>query len=75
MWDHLEVGAGYPVAEFVGRTAAALDEAAERVRARWGFACTSAMAQRDRIGEAAAAFPGDAVVRVHREHPPLPVPA
>ena len=75
MWDHLEVGSGYPIAEFVGRTAAALDEAAERVRARWGFACTSATAQRDEIGATAAGFPDDAVVRVLAMHPPLPVRA
>ena len=73
MWDHLRVGAGYPVSDFVGRTTAALDEAAERVRARFGFACTSAMAQRDEICQTAGGFPVDAVVRVLAMHPPLPV--
>lgn len=73
MWDHLRVGADYPVAEFVERTTAALDEAAERVRARFGFACTSAMAQRDEIGHVAGRFAPDGTVRVLAMQPPLPV--
>lgn len=75
MWDHLAVGAAYPVADFTVRTTTALDEAAERVRARWGFACTSAMAQRDRIAQVARGFAGDETVRVLAMRPPLPVPA
>lgn len=75
MWDHLRVGAGYPVSDFVDRTTAALDEAAERVRARFGFACTSAMAQRDEIVRVALRFGDEAVVRVLAMHPPVPVTA
>lgn len=45
MHEHLEVGAVYPVAEFVSRTTTALGIASDRVREKFGFACTSAAAQ------------------------------
>lgn len=70
--DHLEAGASYPVAEFVRRSSAALAEASDRVRARYGVACTSAAASRERIaGRAAAYLPGDRVAVLTVE-PPLP---
>jgi uncharacterized repeat protein (TIGR04042 family) len=43
--EHLQVGSDYPVAEFVARAATALDIASERVRAKYGFACSSALDQ------------------------------
>lgn len=64
MHDHLAVGADYTVAEFVERTAEALDVASERVRAKYGFACTSAMAQKAEIGETSGRFAPADVVRV-----------
>ena len=73
MWDHLEVGAEYPVGDFAVRAAAALEEAGERVRARYGFLCTSALAQAEEIRARAAALDGDAPVRVLAMAPPLPV--
>ncbi|ORM26943.1 MSMEG_0570 family nitrogen starvation response protein [Williamsia sp. 1135] len=45
MHEHLEVGAEYPVTEFVSRTSTALRIASDRVREKFGFACTSAAAQ------------------------------
>jgi uncharacterized repeat protein (TIGR04042 family) len=45
MHEHIDVGGRYPVDEFVARTTAALTEASDRVRAKYGFACTSAAAQ------------------------------
>lgn len=47
--DHLELGAAYLVEEFVTRTDVAMNEASERVRAKFGFACTSAMETMQRI--------------------------
>ncbi|SEQ45948.1 MSMEG_0570 family nitrogen starvation response protein [Microlunatus flavus] len=47
--DHLEVGRSYAVAEFVERAEAALTEASERVRARWGRPCTAARASLETI--------------------------
>ena len=72
MHDHLTTGGEYAVAEFVTRTDAALDEASERVRAKYGFACTSAEAQKTEIHARAASFSGGGVVRVLAMEPPLP---
>lgn len=71
MHDYLSAGSTYGVADFVARSSEALDAAAERVRAAYGFACTSAMASRDEIVRVADAYPeGD--VTVLRMEPPLP---
>ena len=56
MHDHLRTGESYPVAEFVRRVATALDEASGRVRAKYGFACTSAVAVRDDLERRARSF-------------------
>lgn len=72
MHDYLRTDSDYPLAEFVDRTTAALDLASDRVRAKYGFACTSAMAQRDEITAKAEAFTADTSVRVLRMHPPRP---
>jgi uncharacterized repeat protein (TIGR04042 family) len=56
MHDYLTTGESYPVSEFVHRVATALDEASQRVRAKYGFACTSASAQRDDIQDRAQPF-------------------
>ncbi|MBF0687498.1 MAG: MSMEG_0570 family nitrogen starvation response protein [Cellulomonas sp.] len=72
MWDHLEVGATYPVAEFVRRTSRGLGEASDRVRERYGVRCTSAAEQQAAIGVLAARFDPAAPVRVLGMAPPLP---
>jgi len=43
--DYLVPGGTYPVPEFLERAAAALTGASERVRQRYGFACSSALDQ------------------------------
>lgn len=70
--DHLAERETYTVADFVGRAAAALKEAGERVRARYGFACTSAAATSAQVRRTASAFSPDQHVQVLRLHPPLP---
>ena len=70
--DHLDAGAEYPVAEFLSRAGAALTTASDRVRAKYGMACTSALAQLDDLTARAARYSPDAPVRVLRLHPPLP---
>ena len=71
--DHLQAGAEYSVGEFTRRVRSALTEAGERVRARYGVACTSAAAQLADIEDRAAAFsPDGAAVRVLALEPPLP---
>lgn len=74
MHDYLAAGSRYGVAEFVARAGEALEAAGERVRAAYGFACTSAMASRDEIVRTAAAYP-DGEVTVLRMEPPLPLGA
>ncbi len=58
--EHLAVGQSYPLADFVDRARTALTIASDRVRAKYGFACTSAAAQLDEIERTAARFAGDA---------------
>ncbi|MFE9322275.1 MSMEG_0570 family nitrogen starvation response protein [Nocardia sp. NPDC052278] len=52
--DHLATGVDYPVDEFVHRASTALTIAAERVKEKFGFYCTSAMQSLDAIESAAA---------------------
>jgi uncharacterized repeat protein (TIGR04042 family) len=61
--DYLEVGASYPVVEFVRLSDQALSIASDRVREKYGFACTSAAAMRDEIWARAKDYP-DGEVRV-----------
>ena len=72
MHDHLRPGMTYPIEDFARRAQAALDEAGERVRAKYGFSCTSAAESAHRIKELAAAYPSGATVDVLVMHPPLP---
>lgn len=52
--EHLDVGAEYGVEDFVARVRAALEIASERVRAKYGFACSSALDQLRAVEETAA---------------------
>ena len=54
--DFLAPGATYGLADFVERSRSALNVASDRVRAKYGFACSSAMDQLARIETAARAF-------------------
>ncbi|MFL2000362.1 MULTISPECIES: MSMEG_0570 family nitrogen starvation response protein [unclassified Microbacterium] len=64
MHDYLRVGERYTLSDFVGRTSEALAIASERVRARYGFACTSAMHSEETIATAASAYAAGEVVVV-----------
>ena len=72
MHDHLADGETYTVEDFVRRTVAGLAEASERVRARFGFACSASAASAEKVRLTAALFAADQPVRVLRLHPPLP---
>ena len=54
--DFFSPGESYPLAEFVGRSRTALDIASERVKEKFGFHCSRAMAQLARIESGAAVF-------------------
>ena len=43
--DYLQVGHSYPLDDFLQRSREALNIASERVRAKYGFACSQAMDQ------------------------------
>jgi uncharacterized repeat protein (TIGR04042 family) len=73
MHDHLTAGADYSVADFVGRARTGLTQASDRVRATYGFACTSAMATLTDIDRTAARFAATDVVAVITMAPALPV--
>jgi uncharacterized repeat protein (TIGR04042 family) len=62
--DYFSVGESYPLADFLARSRAALNIANERVRAKYGFACSQAITQLARIESAATAFGDDADARV-----------
>lgn len=73
MHDFLEAGGQYPVADFVSRSSEALRIASDRVRERFGFACTSAMQQQSDIVETSRRFDGG-TVRVLAMDPPAVTP-
>ncbi|SAK53599.1 hypothetical protein AWB81_01145 [Caballeronia arationis] len=57
-------GADYPLDDFVARSREALGIASERVREKYGFACSSAMDQLARIEQEAERFASDPHARV-----------
>lgn len=54
--DYFQVGQSYALADFRERSRAALTIASERVRAKFGFACSNAADQLARIEERCRAF-------------------
>jgi uncharacterized repeat protein (TIGR04042 family) len=54
--DYFTPGETYPLADFVERSRTALNIASDRVKEKYGFYCTSAMAQLERIEATAKAF-------------------
>jgi uncharacterized repeat protein (TIGR04042 family) len=71
MHDYLTTGASYTVAEFLERSGTALAEASDRVRMKFGFACTSAAATHDEIRSAASRFPSTSLIQVTAMQPDL----
>ncbi len=69
--EYMEVGCSYPVADFVERSRTALNIASERVRQKYGYACSSAMDQLEEIERTASRFAGvaDATVAIERFTP------
>jgi uncharacterized repeat protein (TIGR04042 family) len=53
---HLAAGACYSLAEFLARSRTAMHVASERVRAKYGYACSSALDTLNQIEETAAGF-------------------
>lgn len=69
--DYLDVGRSYPIGDFVERSRAMLNVASERVRAKFGYACSSALDQLEMIEtRAAPCAPSDVVTVVAFALPP-----
>jgi uncharacterized repeat protein (TIGR04042 family) len=62
--DYLAPGERYALADFMRRTREALGMASERVRAKYGFACSQAMDQLAEIEHIAARFSETAEAQV-----------
>lgn len=62
--EFLDPGQDYPMDDFLQRTREALCIASERVRAKYGFACSQAMDQLAEIEQVAARFTNTANARV-----------
>lgn len=60
--DYLTAGTAYPLEDFVARCGSALEQASQRVEAKFGYRCTSADAQRQRIERKARTFSSPAEV-------------
>jgi uncharacterized repeat protein (TIGR04042 family) len=57
--EFFTAGTHYPVRDFVSRSKEALNIASERVREKYGFACSAAMDQLAQIEELAERFTDD----------------
>lgn len=62
--DYLDPGRDYPLPELLRRSREMLNIASDRVRAKYGFACSMAMDELARIEDTAARFASDARVAV-----------
>jgi uncharacterized repeat protein (TIGR04042 family) len=71
MHDYLSAGTDYTVADFLDRSGKALREASERVRAKFGFACSSAAWTEEEISSTATEFPSNATIRIVGMRPGL----
>ena len=62
--NHFHQGEEMSVTEFVARSREAFAAASERVRAKFGFACSSAAAQLVSIEEWTSAYAGESTIRI-----------
>ncbi|CAM3050226.1 MSMEG_0570 family nitrogen starvation response protein [Paracoccus nototheniae] len=60
--QHVSAGTAYPLPEFLDRARAGLNAASDRVAAKFGYACSSALDQLARIEARAATQPPDGQV-------------
>jgi len=67
VYDYFEAGAEYSLNDFLRRSREALDNATERVRIKYGYACSSAADQLAFIEQQAVAFRDNPNARVRLE--------
>ncbi|HEX4939050.1 MAG TPA: MSMEG_0570 family nitrogen starvation response protein [Candidatus Kapabacteria bacterium] len=66
--DFFQPATTYPLADFLARSEDALMLASERVRQKFGYSCSSAADQLQRIRQTAEQFSGQGAVTVLRIH-------
>jgi len=62
--DFIQSGTRYALDDFMARSRAALNLGSERVRQKYGYACSAAMDELKRLEERAAAFHDDPAAAV-----------
>ena len=62
--DYLQAGERYPLDDFMQRSRTALNLASERVRVKYGYACSSAMDQLERLEARALTYQSDPAAAV-----------
>jgi uncharacterized repeat protein (TIGR04042 family) len=62
--DYLQAGQRYPLDDFMTRSRTALHLASERVRLKYGYACSSAMDQLERLEARALTYQSDPAAAV-----------
>ncbi|MRW82669.1 MSMEG_0570 family nitrogen starvation response protein [Pseudoduganella sp. FT26W] len=62
--DYLQAGERYPLDDFMQRSRTALNLASERVRLKYGYACSSAMDQLERLEARALTYQSDPAAAV-----------
>jgi uncharacterized repeat protein (TIGR04042 family) len=62
--DYLQAGERYPLDDFMRRSRTALNLASERVRVKYGYACSSAMDQLERLEARALTYQSDPAAAV-----------
>ncbi len=65
--EHLRPGETLPVAVLQTRGLAALHDASERVRARYGFACTRTDEEAAKLQRSVAAYGADQLVKIQSQ--------
>lgn len=61
---YFRTGESMPMNEFVSRSKTALNEASDRVKAKYGFSCSSAMSQLSQILETNQRYPEGGEVEI-----------
>jgi len=64
IYDHFTAGEAMPMRDFLARSRTALNAASDRVRQRFGFACSSAMDQLHEIESWGRSYKADETVRI-----------
>jgi len=62
--EHLEVGRAYPLSDFIERSRTMLHIGSERVRAKFGYACSAALDQLQELESRAVRYAPEQLVTV-----------